>query len=555
MSAFSVLASLPEDHFRCSICMDVFTDPVSTPCGHNFCRICLNQHWDNSELCHCPICNKRFHMRPEFSTNAVISEISVQIKRRKIEALESNDAPGQVKCDVCTEFKFKALKSCLVCLTSYCEAHLEPHQRVPSLMRHKLMDPVENLEEKVCQKHARILEFFCRYEQVCICLLCCETEHKDHETVPVEEEGAQRKENIESKQLEIKRMIDERKEKIKEFSDCFEMRKVKTDKEIEDSEKLFNTLMDKVKEIHSKLRSNIEEKLRKSQERDQAMIRELHEEIVDLQRKCSQLEELSQNEDHLKLLQNLQALNIVSDTKDWSKIKVYSDLCMQTVRGAVSHLVHTFQAELRTLTNTELTKMRRYKKSVTFNPSTAGPHLVVTESGKHLKHSKTASLPSLCDRSQRFKLPMIFGTNVFTSGRHYWEVQVGLRNDWDVGVAKETVDKTDKVIVKKEKGFFSIGKMGFDYEVNCTPRRVLHLCPRPREVGVYLDYEEGRVSFYDVNQKLHIHSFIGECFTEKLFPYFYLYSGAKKSEPLVITSMTDRESLLSLLHSLEKKTK
>ncbi|KAM4536781.1 E3 ubiquitin-protein ligase TRIM17-like isoform 2-T2 [Odontesthes bonariensis] len=527
MSAFSVLTSLPEDHFRCSICMDAFTDPVGTPCGHNFCRTCLNQHWDK--------------------------KISAQIKRRKMEALESSDAAGQVKCDVCPEFKFKALKSCLVCLTSYCEAHLEAHQRVPSLMRHKLMDPVENLEEKVCQKHARILEFFCRDEQVCICLLCCETEHKDHETVPVEEEGAQQKENIESKQAKIKVMIDERKEKIKEFSDCSEMSKVKTDKEIEDGGKLFNTLMDKVKEIHGKLKSNIEEKLRKSQERDQAMIGELHEEIADLQRKRSQLEELSQNEDHLQLLQTLQALNTVSDTKDWSEIKVHSDLCVQTVRRAMSHLVHAFQAELRTLTNTELTKMRQYKESVTFNPSTAGPHLVVTESGTRLKHSKTASLPSLCGRSQRFESSMIFGTNVFTSGRHYWEVQVGLRNDWDVGVARETVDRTDKVIVKKENGFFSIGKLGFDYRVNCTPRRVLHLCPRPRKVGVYLDYEEGRVSFYDVSQKLHIHSFIGECFTEKLFPYFYLYSGAKRSEPLVITSMADRVSLFALLHSLEKK--
>ncbi|XP_072232926.1 E3 ubiquitin-protein ligase TRIM39-like [Leuresthes tenuis] len=533
MSAFSVLASLPEDHFRCSICMDVFTDPVSTPCGHNFCRICLNHHWDNSELCHCPICNKRFHMRPEFSTNAVISEISVQIKRRKIEALESNDAPGQVKCDVCTEFKFKALKSCLVCLTSYCEAHLEPHQRVPSLMRHKLMDPVENLEEKVCQKHARILEFFCRYEQVCICLLCCETEHKDHETVPVEEEGAQRKENIESKQLEIKRMIDERKEKIKEFSDCFEMRKVKTDKEIEDSEKLFNTLMDKVKEIHSKLRSNIEEKLRKSQERDQAMIRELHEEIVDLQRKCSQLEELSQNEDHLKLLQNLQALNIVSDTKDWSKIKVYSDLCMQTVRGAVSHLVHTFQAELRILTNTELTRMRQYKESFTFNLSTAGAGLVVMEFGTRLKYRKITAGSSSSDDC--FDCPMIFGTKGFASGRHFWEVQVGLRNNWDVGVAKETVDKTGRVTIKRENGFFAIGKRGFDYQVHCTPYTVLHLCPRPRQVGVYVDYEEGRVSFYDMDEKLRIHSFTGECFSGTLFPYFYLYSKAKKSEALVIS--------------------
>lgn len=193
MSALSFLASLPEDRFVCSICLNVFSDPVTTPCGHNFCRTCLSQHWDRSDLCHCPTCNKRFHVRPEFATNTVIAEISVQIKKRKVETLEDADAAGQVKCDVCTDVKFSALMSCLVCLTSYCEAHLEPHQRVPSLMRHKLIDPVENLEERMCEKHERIMEFFCRDDQVCICLLCSETTHKDHETVPVEEEGARQR--------------------------------------------------------------------------------------------------------------------------------------------------------------------------------------------------------------------------------------------------------------------------------------------------------------------------------------------------------------------------
>lgn len=192
MSAFSLLTSLPEDHFRCSICLEVFTEPVTTPCGHNFCQNCLSQHWRDSEFYLCPACNKRFHVRPEFSTNEIIADISVQIKRRKCEALESNDAPWQVKCDLCTD-KFRASKSCLVCLTSYCEAHLEPHLRVPSLMRHKLVEPLENLDKRVCEKHSRILEFFCRCEQVCICLLCCETEHREHETVPVEVEGAKQK--------------------------------------------------------------------------------------------------------------------------------------------------------------------------------------------------------------------------------------------------------------------------------------------------------------------------------------------------------------------------
>lgn len=151
-----------------------------------------------------------------------------------------------------------------------------------------------------------------------------------------------------------------------------------------------------------------------------------------------------------------------------------------------------------------------------------------------MKYNKAAS-PSSSDDSERFDRPMVLGTKGFTSGRHYWEVQVGLRTNWDVGVAKKTATRKGRITVKKENGFFAIGKNGLDYEVHCTPYTVLHLCPRPRNVGVYVDYNEGRVSFYDVDRKLHIYSFTRESFTEKLFPYFYLYSWAKKSKPLVIT--------------------
>ncbi|XP_039897020.1 E3 ubiquitin-protein ligase TRIM39-like [Simochromis diagramma] len=532
MSAFGFLASLPEDHFVCTICLNVFSDPVTTPCGHNFCRTCLTQHWDRSELCHCPTCSKRFYVRPEFSTNTVIAEISGQIKKRKVETLEDMDAPGKVACDVCTDLKFKALKSCLVCQTSYCEAHLEPHQRVPSLMRHKLIEPVENLEERMCRKHERIMEFFCRDDQVCICVLCSETDHKDHETVPVEEEGAQQREKIESQKAKIKLMIEERMEKIKEFSEGSELRNVKADQEIEESNTLFSNLINQVEEMQAKLQSNIQIKLRKSQEKDEAVIQELHDEIAELQRKHSELDELSQNEDHLWLLQTLKAVSNISASKDWSKIKVYSDLCVQTARRAMAHLVHTFKTELKTLIKAELTRMRQYKESVAFNPSTAGEGLVVTESGKRLKYFRAASPSS--DDFGRFDCPMVFGTKGFTSGRHYWEVQVGLRNNWDVGVAKETVNRSGRVFLKRENGFFAIGKRFLEYKVHSTSSTVLYLFPRPRLIGVYLDYEEGRVSFFDVNENLHIYSFTGESFTEKLFPYFYLHSRAKKSEALLI---------------------
>lgn len=186
---------------------------------------------------------------------------------------------------------------------------------------------------------------------------------------------------------------------------------------------------------------------------------------------------------------------------------------------------------------------------MTFDPVTAGCHLVISDFGKRLKYSKNASSSS---SDERFNSPIVLGMKGFTSGRHYWEVQVGLRNDWDVGVAKETVSRKGEFIVTRENGYFSIGKTGFDYEVNRTPHTVLHLCPRPRNIGIYVDYEEGRVSFYDVNEKLHIYSFTGEHFTEKLFPYFYLHSKAKKSEPLLIISMEGQPSIFSLLLSLKK---
>lgn len=117
----------------------------------------------------------------------------MQIKKRRVEPPAGGAAPWETTCDVCAETKLRALKSCLTCLTSYCEAHLEPHLRVASLLRHKLSDPVEDLEGRTCGTHHRLLDLFCREDKVCICLLCAETDHKHHETVFVEEEWALQK--------------------------------------------------------------------------------------------------------------------------------------------------------------------------------------------------------------------------------------------------------------------------------------------------------------------------------------------------------------------------
>ena len=175
-----------EDQFICSICLDVFTEPVSTPCGHNFCKACNAKHWEGKDQCVCPLCNEKFSKGLKLRVNTGYRELVENFKNQHAIADNTSQVkPGQVPCDYCPHYRSKAHKTCLVCLSSYCETHLEPHHRVAVLKGHKLTNPVHNLEEKICKKHNRILEFLCRSDVTRVCVLC--TEHSAHDTVPLEE--------------------------------------------------------------------------------------------------------------------------------------------------------------------------------------------------------------------------------------------------------------------------------------------------------------------------------------------------------------------------------
>uniref|UniRef100_A0A8C7PFA9 Uncharacterized protein n=1 Tax=Oncorhynchus mykiss TaxID=8022 RepID=A0A8C7PFA9_ONCMY len=226
---------LSEDQLQCFICLDVFTEPVTTSCGHNFCKACISRYWDSAGFCQCPMCNEKFNRRPELHINTTLREVVENLKIKSIVQNESLAIPGEVSCEVCTGRKFKALKSCLVCLASYCETHLEPHQRVPALRKHKLIDPVENLEDRMCKKHERPLELFCRTDQTCVCQFCTETDHKAHNTVPLEEECGARKVKLGKTEADVQQMIQERLQKVQEIKHSVELSKKDSRREISDS--------------------------------------------------------------------------------------------------------------------------------------------------------------------------------------------------------------------------------------------------------------------------------------------------------------------------------
>ncbi|KAM6961491.1 LOW QUALITY PROTEIN: E3 ubiquitin/ISG15 ligase TRIM25-like [Aplochiton taeniatus] len=260
MATSSVLLS--EEQVQCSICIEVFTKPVSTPCGHNYCMACITGYWDSgADVYQCPMCKETFTVRPELRVNTFISKMSSQFKKLPpVEVTSSTEQKGATPADVvfdyCTGAQSKAIKSCLVECSPYCETHLEPHQRVASLKKHKLIPPVENLEGLVCKKHDRPLELFCKEENTCICQFCTEGDHRNHHFVNIEEE-------VEKQLAQMNRClqtsIQERKQKIKDLRESVKLGKKNTDKDVAVYIKAFTAMVHFINRSQTELLKGIEE--------------------------------------------------------------------------------------------------------------------------------------------------------------------------------------------------------------------------------------------------------------------------------------------------------
>ncbi|KAM3877443.1 E3 ubiquitin-protein ligase TRIM21-like [Diretmus argenteus] len=548
MSAASSLLS--EEHFLCSICLHVFTDPVSTPCGHNYCKSCITQHWDVNDQSKCPMCNKHFNRRPELLVNTFISEMAAHYRRSAQKKASSSPdqrcaKPGEVPCDVCTGTKLKALKSCLVCLTSHCETHLEPHQRIPGLKRHKLIDPVENLEDRMCKKHDKPLELFCRTDQMCVCQFCTELEHKFHHIVPLTEEYEGKKAELGKTQAEMHQMIQQRQVKIQEINQSVELSKEDATREISDSLVVFTGLMQSVERGQAELIQMIEEKQKTTEKQAEGFVKELEQEISELLKRTTEVEQLSHTEDQLHLLQSFPSLNAPPPTRDWTEVRVHQSSYEGSVRRAVSQLEETLSKEMeKLLGHVEVKRVQQYAVDVTLDPDTAHPYLILSEDGKQVNHGDVKK--NLPHNPERFnKCPNVLGKQSFSSGRVYYEVQVKGKSGWDVGVVRESINRKGVIRLSPENGSWSILlRNGNEYKAGASPAALLSLETRPQKVGVFVDYEEGLVSFYDVDAAALIYSFTGCTFTEKLYSLFgpCFNDDGENSAPLIISPVnhTDR---------------
>ncbi|KAM6940235.1 E3 ubiquitin-protein ligase TRIM39-like isoform 1-T2 [Xenentodon cancila] len=540
MSAGSNLRS--EDQFLCSICLDVFTDPVTTSCGHNFCKTCITHHWDVDVLYKCPMCQETFNTSPQLNVNTLFREM-VSAFRREVQQKSSSRSsekqaaePGEVPCDVCTGTKLKALKSCLVCLLSYCETHLEPHLTASRLRRHQLVEPVENLEDRICTKHDKPLELFCKNDQTCVCMLCSVLDHKTHELVPLREEYEGKKAELEKTEAEIQQMIQKRQLKIQEIKESLKISNDAADREKAEGVQVFTDLKESVERSLKKFIKEMEDKQKTTEKQAEDLIKDLEQEISELKKRSSEVEQLSRSEDHLHLLQRFLSLKDAPPTKNWTEVRVHPPSYEGTVVRAVNQLEKNLREKMKKLFEVELRRIQKYEVDVTLDPDTAHPKLVLSDDGKQVYCGDLKK--KLPENPERFsKCPCVLGKQRFSSGRFYFEVQVKGKTDWLVGVARESVNRKGDVTLSPQQGYWAVWlRNGDDYIVFVGPSVRLCLRSPPEKVGVLVDYEEGLVSFYDVIAAALIYSFTGCSFKEKLRPYFCPCSddGGKNSVPLII---------------------
>ncbi|XP_058872242.1 tripartite motif-containing protein 16-like [Acipenser ruthenus] len=556
-----------EDQFSCSVCLELLKDPVAIPCGHSYCMGCIKNCWDQTDhtgVYSCPQCREAFTPRPVLRRNTMLAEVVEKLKKTGLNPppAQSYAGPGDVPCDFCTGRKFKAVKSCLTCLASYCETHVKPHSEVTPLKRHKLINAIGNLEQKLCAEHQKVFEVFCRTDQTCICVLCTDKEHKSHDTVSAEAERSVKQKQLGETQTEIQQRIQERLKEIEELKQAVKTLKRSACIEIKESEKIFTELIRSIEKIHTEVTELIGANEKAAVNQAEGRMKKLEQEITELRRRNTELKHLSETEDHIHFLQNFQSLCAPPEAGDLPSVTVNTDISFEAVRKAVSelkdHIEDFCKGELVKITTTvnevavyslqaseprnraeflksippsppvlprNRAEFLKYSCQLTLDPNTAHRNLCLSEGNRKVTLRRgTQRYPD--DHSERFDYdPQVLCREGLSGTRCYWEIECS--GGWaSIGVTYKGISRKGEdlscVLGFNDKSW-SLFCSDSSYTAQHNNNETAITAPRSPRIGVYLDFNAGTLSFYGVSDTMTLLHRFQTTFTEPLYPGFWLW--------------------------------
>ncbi|KAM3921599.1 tripartite motif-containing protein 75-like [Leptodactylus fuscus] len=505
------------DELNCSICLSFYTDPVSLRCGHNFCRSCIVSALDTQEATgeySCPDCRAEYPERPALEKNRKLGNIVERFLSSQPDMEET-----RIFCTYC-DSPVPALRTCLQCEASFCEKHLSRHSKSSE---HILVEPTVTLEDRKCSKHKEVLKYYCPMDAACICVSCWVAgDHKGHDVDLLDVAFEKEKEKL---QVIIDKLNSEREEagrRVKDLKDHGIEQQEKSDRLAERVSDLFSDLREKLDNLEKKVQGEI------SRQKDQVslsvcdVIRQLELHKDELTKVMNQLERLCNITDPLTFLQ--EHLN-TGDIRDRS-CDVISDVrdaqCLD--EDIVSQILHRGLLRLAI----DLKIKRQFpvmeKSDILLDIDTACKHIILSPDLRSA--SFTTKAQKRPDGPKRFNSRQVFSTCSFSSGRHYWEVDVSQADRWIIGVAGGSLER--KVVGNDSYIGYNKNSWGL---MLCEGLRVRHnnfqkvlVSDSPVQVvGIYLDYEAGRLSFYQLCDPVrHLYTF-SDSFSEPLYPAFYVY--------------------------------
>ncbi|XP_078497873.1 E3 ubiquitin-protein ligase TRIM39-like [Lissotriton helveticus] len=389
---------------------------------------------------------------------------------------------------------------CPQCREISSEKNLRPSRQLKNMVeiaKQLHLPPVKPPEENLCEKHDEELRLFCAEDQRMICWVCRESkeccEHKTHSASPVEEAAEEHKVKLQEWLLVLKKQ-----------EGYFLESRLK-------EEEQYKTMRNKLRTEKNKIESEFEKLRQLLNENEQA----LHRSLEEMEKKITMVE----NANITKLSNQIASLKALI-TEIEKKCEAPAWELLKDVRSTLSRC-NKVKIQCPEMV------VKSYKVMVTLDPDTAHPALLLSKRGRRVRWTGTAQ--RLPDTPKRFtSWPCVLGSEGFTSGRHYWEVQLLQEGvQWHVGVAAESVDRKRGFTWSPEGGVWAVQGCGGQYKALTSPETPLSPREKPLKLGVYLDYEGGRLSLYNAVSMELLYSFPQAPFTQRLFPYFCLWRGAE----------------------------